>query len=445
MKRVILLTVILILLATPILATDTYVIGAGKTEKAVINIINYDPLPASAGEHVTIYLKVRNQDSSDIKDIKLTLIEDYPFSFDVDTPTRNIKNLRKDEIALLTYKVRVADDATEGENILRFKYETPQGFWFSEDVKIDVKSEGGALGIESVISTPERVAPGQTINLKVNLKNNANSYVRDVVINLDVSSIETFTPVGSTTEKRITGLGAGQTKELQYDLIVDPSAETKAYRIPLTVTYTESSAAEETSNHIVGVVVDSEADYQLDIEDTEVHTKGDVGKVTVSVSNVGTSELKFLTLELKENKNYEIISNQRVYLGNLEPDDFKTAEYKIQSGSSKDVKLDFDVIYKDSYNKPFTDNKDVNLKMFSARQAVAYGLSQPNGGIFNIFIYLIVLFFIFKTYKQWKIDRDIEVAVKKVAKRWYRWCKEKIKLINKKNIKKFLKKIKLKR
>lgn len=84
-----------------------------------IKELKYDPYPANPGEYFEIWIQAQlgNRDYA-----KFEVLSEYPFSIDYnENPIREYDNTGNREV-VMHYKVRVADDAVEGENELKLKY-----------------------------------------------------------------------------------------------------------------------------------------------------------------------------------------------------------------------------------------------------------------------------------------------------------------------------------
>ena len=120
--------------------------------------------------------------------------------------------------------------------------------------------------------------------------------------------------------------------------------------------------------------------------------------------NTGVSSVKFASLELKKSQDYEILSNPIIYLGNIDSDDYETADFNIYS-NKEDPKLSFELNYKDEFNKEYTKSGDLIVNTYSHEDAKKYGFVQRknNSWIFLVIFVLIVggLFW-FKKHKKKK-------------------------------------------
>lgn len=423
MKKIIL---VLFLILLPCIYATTNVYIGGGLDKARIDVVSYDPVPAMPGEYFDLYLKLVNLDEFDVSNLQLEIIENFPFSIEGEK-IKKIATLKKNQQTFIHFKIRVAQDAVEGENDLVFKYTTPLGQWYSEALKINVKVKEAVLNIEKVESNPERIPPGGTADIGIFLKNSKGGDIKDVSLLLSIGNLP-FAPIGSSTKKEVKLIPADKINEFRYKLFVEGNAEPKVYKMPVIIKYSTQSEI-FTKEDTISLIVASKPEYQINIEESNVFVRGDIGGVVVSVSNVGPSEMKFTSLELLNSDDYDIIGNSRNYLGNLEPDDFETADYKINVKKSKSVPLKLLLNYKNSYNEEFKDEIELNLPIYSKYKAVKYGLKKTDKSILSIIFLLLFLFFIYRVYKNWMTEKDLELAVKKTAKSWFNYTKIKSKEI----------------
>ncbi len=437
MKKLIIVIMALLLVPLVVAETSTLVNMPGLTDLRIV-IQKYSPSPVQPGTYFDLWLEVQGVGiglkEDVLEDLKITLDESYPFSLDAATKaTQTIGKLGSNERVTLKYKVRVADTAVYGSNEMRFKvmaFGLKQSIT-SQPVHIDVKSVDVTLSIQNISTDPASLLPGSKAKVYVVLKNNADTAVREIKAKLDLGSVP-FAPVSATSEKDIRILKRGATSKFIYDIITLADATAKVYKVPLILTYRDSSGTQYTKNHTIGFIVDAKPDYKVSLEQSDVLTEGKTGKVVVSISNTGPSDLKFLTLKLLDDKAYEVISKNQEYLGNLESDDFETSEFKIYvkpNGGKAKLKVELD--YKDAYNQRHTEQKTLDLKVYTQRKALAYGVGGKKNMFVQILIYAVLLLLVFRIYSSWKKFRNLEQAVKQGVKSllitffrmifWFRW------------------------
>ncbi|MBU2633898.1 MAG: COG1361 S-layer family protein [Nanoarchaeota archaeon] len=405
--------------------------------------VKYEPYPVTPGDYFEVWIKITNYGGGEMENVIIELQQEYPFSSYDNDYKKELGKLNTNQQFVVKFKVKVDDNAVEGVENLKIKaYENEWSYPVTPYFPIQIQTRIASIDIASVTTEPERIIPGSPALLNINLKNTASTIMRDINVKLDLTGLP-FTPLNSINEKKIRKLSPNEEVSINFDIIADPDAESKPYKIPLQFTFYDGLDNLQTKNYTIGLLVDSKADLQLDLEETDIYTKGKSGKTIISISNIGPTDLKFVSLQLMESDDYEIIGTDRVYLGNLESDDFETAEFKLNSKSSEDIKLKVLIDYKNAYNEEKNKIYEINLPMYSKNNAIAYGLLTPDKGIFSVIIYIILILFIYSLYKEWKIQKDLGKSVNIVIKRWIKKIFNFIKpknLINiPKRIKKFLK------
>ena len=382
----------------------------GYSDFKVVSTI-YEPYPAEPGKYMDLYVKVENLGTRAATDSTFELLPKYPFSIDSDVDA--IKNYGRIEPAqplLMTYKIRVDKNAISGNNSIDLRYRTgKEGIWFTISFDVYVKSRDTILSIEKVESKPNKIIAGGEASVEFTLKNLANSQIKDITLKLDMSDPTTpFAPVGSTTEKRIEKLEPGEDEKMLFHVISEASAEPKVYKIPLTLTYSDESGTTYTKTDIIGLMISSKPEIQVYLEESDTFMGGTKGSIIVSVSNIGATQAKFVSIVLAQSENYEIIGPDRTYIGNLDSDDFDTAEFKFYVDESlNDTKIPVlvTVTYKDAYNDEHVEDYELELPIYSREHLIRLGEISANGGsntLYYAIVLIIVLYLVYRIFRRKK-------------------------------------------
>ncbi len=367
----------------------------GYSDFNVVSTI-YEPYPAEPGEYVDLYIKVENLGTRAATDATFELLPKYPFSLDSSADAiKNYGRIEPSQPVLLKYTVRVDKNAVSRNNLIDLRYRTgEEGMWFTISFDVYVKPKDTILSIEKVESSPEEIVAGGKADVEFTLKNLANTQVRDITLKLDLSASTTpFAPVASTTEKRIDKLEPGEEETVLFRVISEASAEPKVYKIPITLTYSDEAGTTYTKSDIIGLLISSDPEIQVYLEESDTFMGGSKGSIIVSISNIGATQAKFVSIVLAQSKNYEIIGPDRTYIGNLDSDDFDTAEFKLYVDESlNDTKIPVlvTVTYKDAYNDEHTRVFDLQLPIYSRDHLIRLGEISANGGS-NTLLYAVVL------------------------------------------------------
>ncbi|RLI99007.1 MAG: hypothetical protein DRP06_04345 [Candidatus Aenigmatarchaeota archaeon] len=395
--RQILFSLLIAVLLTGIIPMVVYADGPA------INIIpmRYEPSPAQPGEYLSVWVNVENFGNEKAEDLLVVLVPTYPFSLDEgENATTEIKTLDGMDNSVIEYKVRIAADAIEGENELIIKYSTKdRNIWVEKKLKIVIQTLDANLAITGVES--REVSPGDITNLKIKLKNEADSYLRDVNIKLNISG-STFLSINSTEDRKIYLIGSKEEKTVDFDLLVSPSAECGPYKILTFISYYDSAGVYHTKTNYVTLIVTAEPEITVNIDKSGILAAGQTGTVSLNIINKGLIDLKFLTISLKPD-GYEILSPSEVYIGSLDSDDYDTVDFKIHTPENgKEHPLKIELVYKDANNKMYSDEYAVNLRLYTQEELKNYNLVLDTTGTTNTIIFIILLFVGYWVYKKLK-------------------------------------------
>ena len=243
-----------------------------------------------------------------------------------------------------------------------------------------------AVAITDVSTSPSEVAPGSKFSVDLTVTNDLNDDINDVEVSLDLSQVQ-FSPVGSSTQSE-TEIREDKSREFSFDLKANPDISGGSYKIPVTVKYKVNGNLSQPINSFISVLVSSKPVYNLDSDSVLIQNQK--GSLDIKITNIGLTQAKFLEMELGAG-NYNILSAPRVYIGNLDSDDFDTASYSIYIKSSGITSFPVTLRYRDSANKEYIDTQAINLKVYSQDEAINLGLiAKSNTGLYILIIVLVI-------------------------------------------------------
>ena len=352
-----------------------------------VTLINQEPDPVAPGNTVKMKFRIENQGGVPAENTQAKLVLSYPFSLYGDEEIKDLGTLtgyQTDDLGVRKeWNLLVDSGAATGENTVELWYRIKNGIWIKAgQYTINIRSREAVLAINEIKTEGEgNIVPGTRTKVSFVLENLADNSLQDIKLNLALYSAVTtttsvtfvelpFTPIGSGNEKTLKELRAKQSSEIVFDLFTDADAESKVYKVPYTLTYSDSSGTNFSRTGFVGLIVKATPELSVNIENTEIYTAGGKGKVEVKLVNKGFSDIKFLDVTLKENADFEIISNPEVYIGKLDSDDYETAEYTILvSQDAKDeVVLPLGVEYRDANGKLYSKEMPLTLHLFSGAE-----------------------------------------------------------------------------
>jgi hypothetical protein len=383
------------------------------------SLISQSPDPAEPDKVVELKFSIRNRGKVIADDVGVEVVVNEPFSV-IGKSIEQIGSLSggqtTGESTTVTFRLKVSSDAVEGDYAVKLKIIHNGIKTETKDFTVSIRTHDAVLNILEYSVVPEEIIPGKVARVTVSLKNYADSYLRDVAVRLALEDTN-FAPHKSPNYKVIKQIGAYKTATINFDLISDTSLDSTIYKIPVVITYIDNFGTKYTRNSTLGLVVRDDLRYIVNIDQTEVFSKKDKGNVVFSFYNTGTSDINFVTMELLESEDYEILSPNLVYLGNVESDDFESGEYNIYLRKvKKEVEFKLKVKYKDNYNRAFTKIVVVPLKIYSEKDATKYNLkkaeskvSQIMGGMIGVLILAFWLSMVVDCYRS-KMPRGRKYA-----------------------------------
>ncbi len=384
-----------------------------------VRLSSQEPDPAQPGQYVDLRFKVENIATTDIEEAEVELIPEYPFSLDIDEPSlKDIGFVRNrnwgDSGINVKWRVRIADDAVQGENKIKVRYRSGESDWITKEFDVAIKISDATISIDSVASDNEILTPGESEKIRIKIKNLAGTSFRDVALKLDLtlsslisattttsaaaSSTSTSTldliplaPKDSATEQKVSILGSGQEMEFEYNLYVYPTATPNIYKVPVVLTFYDELGTEYTQSDLIGLKIGSPPSLDANLEENTLKKEGDKGTVSLKFVNKGITDVKFLSVQLKETSQYEILSPEKFYIGNLDSDDYEIAEFEIEMKEGIDGEIRMPVVYdyKDPLNKRYSYNTEFDFRIYSKEEASKRGIGQGTSST-NIIVIAVI-------------------------------------------------------
>jgi hypothetical protein len=403
------LMVMIVFLAVVILASSASA-QLSKFPQIKVTLINQEPDPVAPGNTVDVRFRVENEGSSAAPNVEIKLVPKYPFTFygnEVDI--KNIGTLTGNQVGDIgvqaKWKLFVDPSAATGDNTMEFWYRIDKGSWTKvDDFTISVQSRQAVLAINQVKTDQENIVPGTKSKVTFVVENLAASTLVDIKLNLEILTVLSsatgvtvrelpFTPIGSGNDKTVKILAPGQTAEISFDLFTDATAESKVYKVPYTLSYSDSAGNNFTKQGIVGLLVETEPDLTVNIDKTEIYSAGAKGVVEFKLVNKGFSDIKFLDVKLEEGKDFQILSNPEVYIGKLDSDDYETADFTlmVSKTAKEQIILPLHVEYRDANGGLYTKDLNINLKLFSGAELKQRTNGKSSSGIIWVLIIILIV------------------------------------------------------
>lgn len=360
-----------------------------------VTLVNQEPDPVEPGNIVDVRFKIENLGGGTADDVAFEVVPDYPFSIlPGDNATQLLGSVWGRQIGetgiIVLYKLKVDENAVSGDNDLSVRFRSKRGVWIQPDeFTIRVGAADKILFVSKVETIPEQIVPGERAQLRMTFDNQAGGILRNVIVSLDLSSDSIpIAPIDSMSEKKISSISAGKEKELIFSVVALSDADPGIYKVPIEVSYEDDSGNSYTKEGVIGVFVGGVPDLVVQASSDVVKKEESTGNVVITFTNKGLTDVKFLSVRVNENDDVKVYSSQEVYVGDVDSDDYETAEFDLWIGGAKNgnVLIPLNLEYRDANNVLFEKSIDVPLRVFSSSD-----IRRMGGGSSPVGIIIVVL------------------------------------------------------
>ena len=256
---------------------------------------------------------------------------------------------------------------------------------------------------------PAPAEPGNYVSLWVSVQNWGNDDLRDVCLRIKPEFPFYLDPWDNGIEC-IGILGAFKDKEIEFKLKVDEGAIEGDNTIDI-VWCDDSKCQTEykTKTVTINVKTGGSPDMLTILEDSDVFLPNSKGEATMGIINKGKLDIKFMTVTLQPSEDYEILSPDKLYIGELDSDDSDSAEFTLYMNAGKKlmgveiITLPVKFEYSDANYKQYTEQRNIPLKVYSSTDAKKYGLVQTSSGVMyfvGLMIFIAIGYFGWKWWKK---------------------------------------------
>lgn len=268
-----------------------------------------------------------------------------------------------------------------------------------------------ALTISSVDTTPSQIKPGEDAELTVVLENDGDDTVEDVSVILNLEDLP-LAPYDSSSEKTVDEIEEDDKQTFRFRVIALNNAKSGIYKIPVDIEYTEDGD-EKTRTGLISIIINDKPQLDVLSESTNL-VKGRQEEVSIKIINKGLADVEFLEMDVLSGTSYTILSPKQVYIGEIESDDFDTAEFTIffKETTRNFVDLPVQIKYRDITNKQYIENYNVELRVYDTKEAIQLGLIQQSrtGMYVGIVVLLVIVFIVYRWIRRRRKARKAREA-----------------------------------
>lgn len=368
-----------------------------------ISSYNVEPSPVIPGQNFTLYAYVYNGTATPATDVVFSLElgrdasdTSFPFSIEpTDTLTRNLGTIPPFTTVQVKYIIRVDPAALNGSYPMQLRVGEAGQPGGTLEATIQVLARNPVLSIIEL--TPSQIGVGETATLNLSLKNTGSSRATDVIVSLRED--RTVTSGGAVIERDIVPLGAssqfiaslmpGETSMISIPVLVNPSATSRPYFIPVTLDFYDENKTQYTTTEYLGLKVVGQPSLGLIVADAEpLLTPGKMSRLTIDLFNNGLGPAKFV--QARVSSNFFSIPTNEFFIGTIESDDFDSLVLDgvvAANTTAGDHPVNVMITYKNEFGETTVVDEIVNVHVYNASEVP----SANGGNDFPLWIIVIVV------------------------------------------------------
>lgn len=361
-----------ILLTVVVALTGFAAAQSGPSTNLDLEVMQTEPAPLQAGEYATVWVRATNTGDSTATNPQFRLMDRFPFTPSDRTEWTPPGELGPGESYDMRIEVKVSENAAFGNNSLAIeKTSGNQNTWIRDEISVEVRTDDRSL-IISELDFPEKVEPGSSAEMQMTLESRDSSNFRNVDVNLLTEEL----PVAprETSRKRLTSVEPDSPENISFILDVDDDADNELHDLTIQLDYQNQGGQELSTTETTGIHIGGEPNIDVAIEDSDIRSPGR-GAVTFRILNKGEGQARFAEIELEKSEEYEILSENSIYLGSMIADDFQTAEFELYVEEEETLDMPVRVEYRDGTGDHVSDF-NIERTLYSSDDLRRLGLDQ---------------------------------------------------------------------
>lgn len=284
-----------------IFASQALAVSVTETKLSLDYTLSQIQTNMQPGDSGVMTLIIRNVGSQNADNVEIFI----PDSGDIMISKREyLGTMLPGEAKTISTKFTIADDAKIGLHTIQvtayydgYNVRGNQEYDQSDSWEINVNVKGDSIFTVEDMDAGGVPQPGDTITLKVRIKNVGQAQAYDVEGQLATGNA-LIKVLGA--EKQFLGdIDSGKTKGLEYAVYLDKNLPTGAYSLPLSISYKDKNHNTASATLPLGLQVAGETRLSVTVSETdpkEIHAGDDDVQLKIKIDNQGTTDIKNVRL-----------------------------------------------------------------------------------------------------------------------------------------------------
>lgn len=329
--------------------------------KIIIDDARTEPAVLGPGELFTLTLRLVNLGTRTALDVFANAS-----SSEIALPaarggTASVEQVGVGAVVTVTVPLLLGDVETGGRQVLpvTLEYGDAAGGAHSEQQNVGVDVDTGLsrspqLVITAYGTTPDFVTPGDTFTLTMRIANVGGGEAQRLTLALGGEGgahLEPFIPVKAGNVIFVPAVEAGSSSEITRQLVVDGSADPKAYNLPIALAYDDPRGNRQQDVQRLSLVVRRRAELQATFyREPEALTVGSSTSLSLEVINMGVSAVNVVHLSASSPQ-MKVEAEGTPFMGPVEIGGSAPLDLTVTPREGGPAELVISVVYRDDFNQ----------------------------------------------------------------------------------------------
>ena len=371
------------------------VVGASTGEftgkpKVVIERADTEPAVLVPGEPFSLTLRLANRGSRTAVNVFATVASSDMAIPASGSDTVYAEVIRIDETVTVTLPLVLGALETGGRQSMpiALAYSDYNGGGYSDQgaIGVDVNTslvKQPQLIIEAYSTLPDFIAPGDTMTLTVRVANVGGGNAERVTLSLGGeggASLAPFVPLNTGNVIFVDLISIGEVVEISHQLLVDGSAETKAYSLPIELAYDDPRASRHQEIQRLSLIVRERPELQTSFyRPPDLLMVGMPAQLSLELVNVGRSAVD-ITAITSASPQMDVQSEGLPFVGPLDPGGSVPIDLSVTSREAGTAELVVAVSYRDDFNQTRVVSQTLSVEVTGGVEDQVPGSQMPGSG-----------------------------------------------------------------
>lgn len=334
--------------------------GPTGRPRLVVDTAHTEPSVLVPGASFTLTLQLTNEGSRTAREVFATA------SGETVIPTAgggvvSVESIAAGEGTTVTLPLLLGDVETGGRQMVAISlaYGDASGGTYSDEQRVSVDVDTGLsrrpqLVITAYETTPSFLTPGDSLNLTIVVANVGGGDAERLTLALGGEGgahLEPLIPLGAGNVVFVPVVGAGMSVEITRQLVVDGSADPKAYNLPIALAYDDSRGSRHDDVQRLSLVVRRRAELLATFyREPEAMMVGSATPLSLELVNVGLSAVNVVEVSASSPR-MRVVAEGTPFMGPVEVGGSAPLDVSVTPQESGTADLVVSVTYRDDFNQ----------------------------------------------------------------------------------------------